>query len=96
MAKFTAAAVLAGAVAAAIAAAPAAAADRGDTPGPPQKDKPSVMETPGHKFTPARRGAPSASDMPVGWRNDALWARPGARGGGPYGPVPRPPQVGLN
>lgn len=96
-------AVLAGSFAAAIAAAPAAVADRGDNPGPPTKDRTSVMDRPGHKFTPVPRAANRSqlssdfsSDLPTGWKNEALWARPGAPGGGPFGAGPKPPVIALD
>lgn len=87
-------ALLGGVVAAAIAAAPIAGADRGDTPGPSPKDTPSEMERPGHKFTPAQRGV--QRDIPQGWKNEALWARPGAPGNAPFRTGPRPPVIGLD
>lgn len=103
MARFVLTTLLGGAVAAAIAAAPVAAADRGDTPGPSTNDSTSQSANPGNKFTPAQRGpnkgilsSTFTPEVPIGWKNEALWARPGAPGGSPFGSGPRPPVVGMD
>ncbi len=103
MATLLVAAVLAGAATAAIALAPAVSADRGDTPGPSPRDTTAKADNPGNKFTPAQRGNPGnqlssdfSANLPTGWTNEALWARPGAAGNGPFGSGPRPPVVGLD
>lgn len=100
MANLLAAAVLAGAVAAAIAAAPVAGADRGDTPGPSTGGS-AKADNPGNKFTPTPRGSKGqlssefSANLPTGWTNEALWARPGAAGS-PFGSGPKPPVIGLD
>lgn len=97
--SFLAPALLAGAVAAAIGLAPSAGADDDAT-----TDSVASAESPNRgpnavKPRPAQNNATSdynSSKVPQGWRNDALWARPGNPGTNPFGTGPRPPMVALD
>ena len=99
---FLAPTLLAGAVAAAIGLAPAAAADRTDSPTDSAASAESPQRGP-NKAAPKPRSAPntattdfSTSQIPQGWRNDALWARPGTPGSNPFGTGKRPPVIALD
>ena len=55
-----------------------------------------------HKATPAQRGgvgntvgnrAPDYSNLPKGWTNEAMWARPGQN---TFGSGPKPPGLALD
>jgi hypothetical protein len=93
-------AVLAGAVATAIGTAPVAVADVGDSAtGSSEGAVVTELGPNATKFNP--RTAPNtattdygSSQIPQGWRNDALWARPG--GSNPFGSGARPPVVALD
>ena len=98
--------LLAGAIAAAISLAPVAAADPGpdDTPGSSSSvradaSSPSAAGArAGSDGTPANNGQLSSDfasdDVPTGWKNEALWARPG--GSNPFGAGPKPPVLALD
>jgi uncharacterized membrane protein len=95
-------AVLAGAVATAIGTAPVAAADLGDSPAG-TSDGVAVTQRGPNAAKPNSRTAPNtattdygSSQIPQGWRNDALWARPGTPGSTPFGSGARPPVVALD
>ena len=99
--SFLAPAILAGALAGAIAMAPVAAADsRGAGPDASASSE-SVKRGP-NAVKPKPRPAPNSattdfnsSKIPQGWRNDALWARPGASN--PFGATgKRPPVIALD
>jgi hypothetical protein len=91
-------AVLAGAVAAAIGLAPAAGAEPGavtdsvagaeSTQRGPNAAKVKPRSVPNNTTSDY-----SSSQIPQGWRNDALWARPGSN---PFGTGTRPPVVALD
>ncbi|MEI6251543.1 MAG: hypothetical protein WCP30_01920 [Mycobacteriaceae bacterium] len=95
-------AVLAGAVAAAIVLAPMASADSKDSATDPVAGAESTQRGPNAaKVKP--RSVPnnatsdySSSQIPQGWRNDALWARPGTPGSNPFGAGKRPPVIALD
>jgi hypothetical protein len=95
-------AVLAGAIAASIVMAPMAGADLGDS-ATGSAEVPVSTELGPKATKPSTRSAPntattdySSSQIPQGWRNDALWARPGTPGSTPFGSGARPPVVALD
>ena len=100
--SFLAPAILAGAVAAAIGLAPAAAAEPKDSPTDPVASAESTQRGPNAakvKPRPAPNSATtdySSSQIPQGWRNDALWAKPGTPGSNPFGSGKRPPVIALD
>jgi len=95
-------AVLASAIAAAIATAPVAGADLGDSATGSSEDA-VVTDRGPNAAKPNPRPAPNSattdygsSQIPQGWRNDALWARPGTPGSNPFGSGTRPPVIALD
>jgi hypothetical protein len=100
-------AVLAGAIAAAIALAPVAGAEpgdsaTGDSATGSSENAASAQRGPNAAKVSPRPGPNSAttdyssSQIPQGWRNDALWARPGTPGSNPFGSGKRPPVIALD
>jgi len=95
-------AILAGAVAAAIGLAPAASADSRDSAIDPVAGAESTKRGPNAAKVKPRQAPNTAttdytsSQIPQGWRNDALWARPGTPGSSPFGSGGRPPVVALD
>lgn len=80
--------LLAGAIAAAISLAPTAAAD-------PDPGCDTVSECSGAEGAPNPLSTDFTSDdLPKGWTNEALWARPGASN--PFGLGPKPPVLALD
>jgi len=96
-------ALLAGTVAAAIGLAPAATADSRDSITDSVAGAESIQRGPNAAKVKPPRSIPnsatsdySSSQIPQGWRNDALWARPGTPGSNPFGSGNRPPVVALD
>ncbi len=98
-------AVLAGAVAVAIAVAPVAGADAADSLSGSEAVADSAGQGSVRQGVPAKPGRSvpnsatsdySSSQIPQGWRNDALWARPGTPGSNPFGSGKRPPVIALD
>jgi hypothetical protein len=101
-------AVLAGAVAVAIAVAPVAGADAADSlsaseavadsagQGSVRQGPKAVPAKPGRSVPNSATSDYSSSQIPQGWRNDALWARPGTPGSNPFGAGKRPPVIALD
>ena len=90
---------VAGAIAAAIALAPLAGADTRDAA--PDSASSESTQRGTNAFSPKQRSAPNgatsdygSSQIPQGWRNDAVWARPGASN--PFGTGKRPPVIALD
>lgn len=100
--SFLAPAILAGALAGAIAMAPVAAADSRDV-GPDKSSRSESVDRGPHAVKPKPRPGPNNatsdfnnSQIPQGWRNDSLWARPGNPGSNPFGTGKRPPVIALD
>ena len=102
--SLTASALLAGAVATAIALAPTAAADTpsGDSDrGTNSVSKPGAVKPvnpvkPGARPNPLTRDFNSAQ-IPQGWKNDAIWARPApGTSDTTFGKGPKPPVLALD
>lgn len=95
-------AAIAGAIAAAIALAPLAGADTKEPAADSAAGSASTQRGPDAakvKPRPAPNSATSdysSSQIPQGWRNDALWARPGTPGSNPFGSGKRPPVIALD
>ena len=98
--------LLAGAIAAAISLAPVAAADpRPDgTPDSSSSVRVDADEPSAAGARAGSAGTPSdmdqlssdfaSDDVPTGWKNEALWARPG--GSNPFGAGPKPPVLAMD
>lgn len=85
-----------GAVAAAIALSPAAGADV-RSPGCDRGSgcaRPDTAPKPRAALKPPRQR--TVSDVPAGWVNESLWARPGPSGNSPIGPGPKPPIFAMD
>ena len=95
-------ALMAGAVAAAIAAAPLAGADvpdsaQGSAATEAGQRGPNAAAVKPPRSVPNNATSDySSSQIPQGWRNDALWAKPGAPGSNQFGTAKRPPVIALD
>lgn len=95
-------ALMAGAFAVGIALAPTASADDFGSLG----DSVASVDTPQRGPNAAdvkKRPGPNAatndynsSQIPQGWRNDAVWANPSKPGSNPFGSAKRPPVIALD
>lgn len=94
-------ALIAGAFAVGIALAPAAAADKFDGVGSvesaeaPQRG-PNAVDVKKRPGPNAATNDYNSSQVPQGWRNDAVWANPSKPGSNPFGTAKRPPVIALD